>query len=85
MEHKGAGSSAARSLADPKRQAKLAAVRARARESDEWRRARRLLSTLCLFTGHLRPAAHEAAHAFGHQGPVPTPGSSMSPEVAEVR
>ena len=85
MEHKGAGSSTARSLADPKRQAKLAAVRARARESDEWRQVWELLSTLCLFNGHLRPAAHEAGHAFGHQGPVPTPGSSASPEVAKVR
>ena len=48
-----------RSLADARRHAKLEAVRARARRSEEWQRARRLLSTLCLFTGHLRPAAHE--------------------------
>ena len=60
-------------------------MRARARRSYEWQRARRLLSTLCLFTGHLRPADHEAVVTFGHQGPVPTPGSASSPEVAEIR
>ena len=85
MDSSSDGARAARSLADARRHEKLEAVRARARRSDEWQRARRLLSTLCLFTGHLRPAAHEAAVTFGHQGPVPTPGSAGSPEVAEIR
>ena len=85
MEGSSDGARAARSLADARRHEKLEAVRARARRSDEWQRARRLLSTLCLFTGHLRPAAHEAVVTFGHQGPVPTPGSAGSPEVAEIR
>ena len=49
-----------RSLANSERQAALAAVRAQARESGEWRRARHVASTLCLVTGHLRPAAREA-------------------------
>ena len=85
MESSSDGARAARSLADVRRHERLEAVRARAQRSDEWQRARRLLSTLCLFTGHLRPAAHEAAVTFGHQGPVPTPGSAGSPEVAEIR
>ena len=85
MESSSAGARAARSLADVRRHERLEATRARARRSDEWQRARRLLSTLCLFTGNLRPAAHEAAVTFGHQGPVPTPGSAGSPEVAEIR
>ena len=84
MEPGASSSRVSRSLANPEQQSKLAAVRARARRSSEWARARQVLGALCLCTGHLRPAAHEVARSFGQQGPVPTPGSSASPEVSEI-
>ena len=61
-------------LADRCRSERLAAVRQLARASPEWACARRTLSDLCLFTGHLRPAGHEAA-VYGFQGTVPVPGA----------